>query len=420
MSLKRILLTVVLVVAAAVVFVPGATAGDFDPPRMGCTGDDPATCAPGQVGKPYSLSVRLVGDQDTGCAVLSVTAGSLPLGLSITQQFNETNAAIISGTPTAAGTYTFHLTVQYNAAPSCAKSTSDNQFIIQINPEVPRLVLQPEQAGIPISTVNSQFQLQMTSNLPDAKNWSLVSGQLPPGVNLGASDGLISGIPTTAGTYAFTIQAVLASDPLANPARSDTKALQIVVRDPVVIEAPEPFVQGAATKWEVGVDFDAALTASGGTATTYTWALTSGTLPSGLVFGTDGTITGTPRTTGISRFTVTATDTEGRTGTFPAVINVAAKLAIVRQPLPSGMVGKRYKARFKTTGGVLPRIWRLTAGPLPRGIRFDRTLGVLAGTPTRAGRYRVTVEATDDLGVKVTRVFTIVVKAAPVKKKKSG
>ncbi|HYV33609.1 MAG TPA: Ig domain-containing protein, partial [Candidatus Limnocylindria bacterium] len=37
--------------------------------------------------------------------------------------------------------------------------------------------------------------------------FSVVSGTLPPGLSLNSSTGVISGIPTTVGTYAFTIQA---------------------------------------------------------------------------------------------------------------------------------------------------------------------------------------------------------------------
>ena len=214
---KRLILTLLLAVAASVVLVPGASAGDFDPTRMNCTGDDPATCPTGQVGVPYSLSVRLVGDQDTGCAVLRVSSGNLPAGLSITQQFNETKAAIISGTPTAAGTFSFFLTVDYNAAPGCAKSSSDNGFFITINPEVPRLILQPEQSGVPASTAGAPFSLPMTSNLPDAKTWSIVAGSLPAGLQIDSASGLISGTPTTAGTYPFTVSAVQA------PIRSQTR-----------------------------------------------------------------------------------------------------------------------------------------------------------------------------------------------------
>lgn len=415
MTPKRLILALLLAVAASVVVVPGASAGDFDPPRMNCSGDDPATCPTGQVGEPYSLSVRLVGDQDTGCAVLRVSSGGLPAGLSITQQFNETKAAIISGTPTAAGSFSFFLTVDYNAAPGCAKSSSDNGFIIPINPEVPRLVLQPEQSGVPSSTVSSPFSLQMTSNLPDAKAWSITAGALPAGLTLDANAGLISGTPSAAGTFPFTVGATLANDLLKNPPRSDTKALTITVRNALVVAGPAGSGSTAMPPSELTVPFEATLTATGGTES-FTWSLTSGELPPGVALQADGTIAGRPRENGRFTFIATVTDTElptPRTMTYSATINVAARLDIVTRRIRPGKVGKIYRAKLATSGGVKPTTWKVKKGPLPRGIRLDRTLGVLSGTPRKAGTYRVWFEVTDELGVKSTQLLILVV--APTK-----
>ena len=66
---------------------------------------------------------------------------------------------------------------------------------------------------------------------------------------------------------------------------------------------------------------------------------------------------------------------------------------------------------------MLPATWKIVRGPLPRGVRFDRTAGMLFGIPTRPGRFRVTFEATDALGVKATKTLAIVVIAAPKPKK---
>jgi putative Ig domain-containing protein len=56
------------------------------------------------------------------------------------------------------------------------------------------------------------------------------------------SSGLISGTPTVADTYAFTVYAKVNAD-----SRSDTKALAIVVRDPLGVAASEPFTARRAT-----------------------------------------------------------------------------------------------------------------------------------------------------------------------------
>lgn len=59
----------------------------------------------------------------------------------------------------------------------------------------------------------------------------------------------------------------------------------------------------------VGVAYTASLSAmaSGGT-TPYTWAVTSGTLPTGLTLSPTGTLSGTPTATGNFTFSVTVTD----------------------------------------------------------------------------------------------------------------
>jgi len=59
------------------------------------------------------------------------------------------------------------------------------------------------------------------------------------------------------------------------------------------------------------------------------------------------------------------------------------------------------------TGGIAPRAWKVSVGPLPKGIRLDRTTGVLSGTPTKQGRYRVTFQVTDGLKVVASKRLRI-------------
>ena len=86
---------------------------------MGCSGENPATCPTGTVGQPYSLTIYLAPPdggrgEDFGCARFSVSSGSLPPGLSVSDE------GLISGTPTAAGSYDFYLTVTYDNAHATA------------------------------------------------------------------------------------------------------------------------------------------------------------------------------------------------------------------------------------------------------------------------------------------------------------
>ncbi len=111
------------------------------------------------------------------------------------------------------------------------------------------------------------------------------------GVTLNPSTGLLSGTPTTAGSYSFTVRIVDASG------QSDTRAAAVTIAAPPVLTVPPP---PAA---RVAVAYSLPLSVSGGTAP-YTYSLASGTLPPGLTLNTTtGLISGTPTTQGAYAFT---------------------------------------------------------------------------------------------------------------------
>ena len=66
--------------------------------------------------------------------------------------------------------------------------------------------------------------------------WSVSAGTLPPGLTLGASTGLLSGTPTTAGTYSFTVKVT------DQPGLSDTEAGDPDHHARAVAELPGPAV----------------------------------------------------------------------------------------------------------------------------------------------------------------------------------
>ncbi len=125
--------------------------------------------------------------------------------------------------------------------------------------------------------------------------WTLSGGSLPGGLGLDPT-GVLSGTPTSPGTYAFGVRATDASGAKA------TGSFSIKINPSgFKITTPATLPPGIA-----GSEYPSQiLSATGGTAP-YTFAIT-GSLPSGLTFS-NGEIDGTPLSAGTSNFTLTATD----------------------------------------------------------------------------------------------------------------
>jgi large repetitive protein len=399
---RRFSLLVVLAAAVALGVVAAAPAGVgiADDPCPTVNGENTNTCPTATTGTPYSI--RFHEAEGSGCGpglqTFNIDSGTFPPGLVLA------TSGQVSGIPTQAGSFTFYIRINEPTDrhdEGCQGSQGEKRFTIPVVPGLPKLTLGPESTTA--ATTGAPYSLQVTATVPDAKTFSISAGALPPGLALDPASGLISGTPTTAGTYDFTVYAKVNAD-----SRSDNKALQIVVRDPLVVSAGEPFVARRAAG-EVSVPFDATISATGGFGT-YTWAVTAGTVPPGLKL-VEGALTGTPTRAGSYAFIASVTDVEGRKANFTARIVVADKLSIATLVLKPAKLGKLYAVKLATLGGVKPASWRVRRGPLPRGIRFDRVLGTLSGTPTKTGRYRVTFEATDALGVVAKRTLTILVAA---------
>jgi hypothetical protein len=164
--------------------------------------------------------------------------------------------------------------------------------------------------------------------------WSLASGTLPPGLSL-SSGGAISGQPTTAGEYFFSVQV---KDSASSP-QAATSALSITVAPTALAVTTTTLPSGT-----VNVSYSKTLTATGGLAP-YSWTLASGTLPSGIALSTTGVLSGKPTAAGTFNFVVRVTDTGGQSATrsLSLVVNTettAGRLfsadSPFNTPIPSG------------------------------------------------------------------------------------
>jgi hypothetical protein len=317
------------------------------------------TLPPGTVGLSYSQPVEVTGG--TGALTWSLIAGTLPAGLNL----DQTNGAI-SGEPNAAGTSSFTVQVQD------AIGLADTQALsIQVNlPPGPNITT----TTLPAGTIGQAYNqtLQATGGI-GARTWSIVAGNLPAGLNLDQTTGVISGTPIVPeGTSSFTVRVADAAG------QDDTQALSIVIN----LLNPPSITTTTLPGGTVGQPYSQTLQATGGIGA-LTWTLAGGSLPAMLSLSQDGVISGTPTNTGTSNFTVRVADTLNQSDTQSLSITVSAPLAplaITTTSLQSAEEGEAYSAILQSSGGVQPVTWSV-APPLPDGLNLNPATGEISGTP---------------------------------------
>jgi hypothetical protein len=225
--------------------------------------------------------------------------------------------------------------------------------------------------------------------------WSVSSGTVPPGLTLNASTGVLSGTPTSAGTFTFTVKVTDKSG------LSDSKSVSITI-----IAGPSMTFAAPPGGWTHTV-YLFTLTASGGTAP-LAWTVISGSLPAGVILSSDGNLTGTPTATGTFSFTAKVTDANGQSATQATSLTIATGVTTTFSAPPATAVGALYSVTLTASGGTTPYTWSVNAGTLPPGITLS-SAGVLSGKPTTAGSYSFSVNVIDQNGGISTASITLVV-----------
>ncbi len=245
-----------------------------------------------------------------GTAAYSVTSGLLPMGLTLSWN------GVIGGTPTSSGVFSF--TVR---ATDDAGVTGSQPYSITINTAI-------SPASMPNWTADRAGYLQTITCTggTGAATFAVTAGTLPPGLTL-ASNGVLSGAPTTAGAYSFT---VTATDTVG---ATGTRTYTNVVINPALAIATTTLPDATINVSGYLQGFSA----TGGTGTV-TFGTTSGALPAGMSLSTSGVIRGTPTAAGTFSFTITATDKVGATTSQSYSFRIWALPAIVNGGVPSQVV----------------------------------------------------------------------------------
>lgn len=159
--------------------------------------------------------------------------------------------------------------------------------------------------------------------------WTVSSGSLPAWASIASATGCITGTPTAVASTAFTIRV---QDSQGTP-QSDTQDVTVtIVAAPVAVTITTTSPLSGGT---VAADYSLTLAATGGTGP-YTWAVASGSLPTGLALSTAGTLSGIPLFSGTTTFTVRATDFTGVATTKVVAITIARETLPCNRPVRLG------------------------------------------------------------------------------------
>ena len=230
-----------------------------------------------------------------------ILSGALPAGL------NLDSSGVVSGTPVG-GTSTATFRVRDSGNP---QETATKPLSITITqPTPPRITT----TSLPAGTINTAYnQTVLADGGTGTLVWSVTGGQLPPGLNLNASNGNISGTPTVPGPFNFTLQ-------VSDQAQLfDEQNLTITVELPAppTITTTSPLPNAA-----VGTPYSFQLQGTGGLGT-LAWNVSAGALPVGLGMDGAGLISGIPLIAGRpSDFTAQVTDQAQRSATQNLSIEV--------------------------------------------------------------------------------------------------
>jgi Putative Ig domain len=253
----------------------------------------------------------------------SFTATGLPAGLTI-----NTSSGVISGTPTAPGTFTVHLGALNGGGTGTAIMTLT--VALEVAPVI-------DSSTSAVGAPNSPFSYAIAAtNSPT----SFGAVGLPAGLTVNTSTGLISGTPSAASSSSVTISAT-------NSAGTGSALLNLAITLPVT--APT-ITSSLAASSSLGHPFTYSIVA-----TSSPTAYSASGLPVGLTVNSNtGIISGTPTTLGTFDATIGASNSMGTTSAalVVKVSTPSARLINLSTRATSGTGSNELITGFVISGGT--------------------------------------------------------------------
>lgn len=340
---------------------------------------NPASVPNGTVAAAYSQT--LTASDGTGPYSFSVTAGALPAGLTLSP------GGVLSGTPTAGGTFNFTATAT-DSSLFPGPFSGGRAYSLVIAPPTISLPATTLAGGAPGSSYSASITAASGGTAP--YSYAVAAGALPNGLTLNPSTGAITGTPSAMGTFNFSITATDSSTGTGPYTATQAYAISVIDVPPVANPVSLSVAYNAAAT-------NVPLNITGGAPTSVAIA-TPPSNGTAIVSGTTITYQPTTGYAGPDSFSYTASNGGGTSA--PATVSITVQDPVITITASGGFaatVAAPYTQTFTFNGGAQP--WSsFQVSNLPAGVSITGTTAntvTISGTPTQAGSFNLNVSASD-------------------------
>jgi hypothetical protein len=347
-----------------------------------------------------------------GTYTWSVIAGALPPGMQLAADAEGPGTTVLQGAPSSPGTYVYTL----RATETASGNSADHVFTFKVGPM--QIVAPPAQllGALPSGQVGMAYStmLKVAGTAGPYTFSESPFSPLPSWLTL-SSTGVLSGTPPATGSY--VIQPII-TDAVGNTMAGPSFALIVSAAGAAAPLIQSPFAD-FVPPGSVGIPYNLPLDGNvlrllfRGGAPSYSWSVTSGSLPAGMALLTGGNgvpnyLGGVPSTSGDYEFSLTATDATGQSLVIPLFLSIS-DLTLTPDSLGPGVVGTPYSVTLTPSGGTAPYAIELASdSDLPPGLALASD-GVLSGTPTHPGNFLMFVQLTDSVGRWLFKMYHVTI-----------